>query len=264
MKQLLSIEYSKLKKLVSFKVILIIYMCVIPLWMMFMGLGIQQNEAFRLFIPSVDVLYSFPNIWKFTTYCASYFNFLMGITVVIITCNEVYFRTWKQNVIDGLTKREVIVSKMLVVFVISTIVTIYTALVALIFGSIYSGIGNVFDGIEKVLLYYLQTMGYFSFAFFFAALVRKPALSIIFFVLCFPVESIIGFILNLNVSPAIYQFFPLKVFADLTPIPFFEQMVASSKKGFWIMPLWAQLLLSVFYILVFFTIAYRVLKKRDL
>jgi ABC-2 type transport system permease protein len=264
MKQLLSIEYSKLKKLTSIKVILIVYMCIVPLWMFFMGFGIQKDPTFRQLMGSENALYMFPNVWKFTTYSASYFNILMGVTIVIITCNEISFRTWKQNVIDGLTKREVIVSKMLVVFAMSTIVTVYTALVAFVFGCIYTGISHAFEGIEKVLMYYLQTIGYFSFAFFFAALVRKPAMSIIFFILSFLVESIIGFILNVSVSGTPYQYFPLKVFADLTPIPFFEQLVANSKKGFWIMPLWGQLLLSFFYIFLFFGIAYRVLKKRDL
>jgi len=263
MKQLLSIEYSKLKKLTSLKVILIVYLCIVPLWMLLLGFGFQKNPIFMKLFGSEKVLYMFPHVWEFTTYSASWFNILMGVTIVIITCNEIHFRTWKQNVIDGLTKRQVIVSKLLVIFCISTIVTIYTALVAFVFGCVYTGISEAFNGIDKVWMYYLQTMGYFSFAFLFASLVRKPALSIVLFVVSFWVEFIIGVVLNLTVSPKIYQYFPLKVFADLTPFPFIE-LVDPGHKNSWLMPLWGQVLLSFFYIAVFFTIAYRVLRKRDL
>jgi ABC-2 type transport system permease protein len=264
MKQLLSIEYSKLKKLTSIKVILIIYMAIIPLWMFFTGIMIENDKLVRMLIPSKQVFYVFPNIWKFTTYSASWFNMFMGITIVIITCNEISFRTWKQNVIDGLKKSEVIFSKFLVIFAVSTIVTLYTALVALVFGFIYSETQSPFDGMENILLYYLQTIGYFSFAFFFAVLVRKPALSIILFVGSFLVESIIGVILRVNISEVPYQYFPLKVFADLTPIPFQAQIDAAHGDHLWYLPLWVQLLLTFFYIFIFFGIAYRVLRKRDL
>jgi len=265
MKQLLSIEYAKLKKLTSIKVIFLVYVAIVPLWMLFMGFFFTNSPV--PFFPSEKELYSFPGVWRFITYSASFFNILMGVTVVIITCNEIHFRTMRQNIIDGLTKKQFILGKFLVILCIAAIVSLYTAIVGFLIGGFYSGFGGFYENIHYVPTYFLQTLGYFSFAFFFAVLVRKPALSIIFFVVSFIVEFIIGIILNAAVSEVPYQFFPLNVFSKLTPVPFFEKIMAMQKaetgQDYWVMPTWGQYLLVAFYLCLFFLIAYRVLKKRD-
>jgi len=268
MKQLLSIEYSKLKKLNTLRVILLVYFAIVPLWMYFMGFFFTNAMKGATFVPSEAELYSFPGVWRFVTYSASWFNLLVGVAVVVITCNEIHYRTMKQNVIDGLSKQQVILSKFLVILAISVIVTLYTALVGFLIGGFYSGFGRAYENIHYVPTYFLQTIGYFSFAFFFAVLVKRPAMAIIFFIVSFIVEFIIGFILNITVSGIPYQFFPLNVFSTLTPIPFLEEAIAAREKelktSIWIMPDWMMYTLVAFYILVFFVIAYRVLKRRDL
>jgi ABC-2 type transport system permease protein len=260
MKQLLSIEYSKLRKLVSIKAIFIIYMAIVPLWLIFMGNFISNLNLSIL--PKKEVLWSFPAIWQLATYCSSFFNVLLGVIVVLITCNEITFRTMRQNVIDGLTKKQVIFSKFLVILFLSLLVTLYTALVALVFGLLFSDISGAYENIHFVSIYFLQTLGYFSFAFFFAVLVKRPALSIIFFILSFPIETIAGAFL----PKAIYAFFPLNAFSSLTPIPFFDAILKSRSPDAVVfnMPLWGEISLACFYTAVFFIIAYTVLKKRDL
>ena len=264
MKQLLSIEYAKLKKLTSIKVIFLVYVAIVPLWMLFMGFFFRSSPSPELF-PNEETMYSFPGVWRFITYSASWFNVLMGITVVIITCNEIQFRTMRQNVIDGLTKKQFILGKFLVILCIAAIVSLYTAIVGFLIGGFYSGFGGFYENIHYVPTYFLQTLAYFSFAFFFAVLVRKPALSIIFFVVSFIVELIIGVIISNSVSQIPYQFFPLNVFSKLTPNPFFEKILLAerAKQNLWEMPVWGNYLLVAFYLSLFFFIAYRVLKKRD-
>lgn len=268
MKQLLSIEYAKLKKLNSIKVIFIIYMVIVPLWMLFMGFFFTNVMKGVPFTPTSDELYGFPGVWRFVTYSASFFNILMGVTIVIITCNEISFRTMKQNVIDGLTKQQIIISKFYVIFAISIIVSLYTALVGFLIGGFYSGFGGFFQNIHYVPTYFLQTLGYFSFAFFFAVLVRKTALSIILFIVSFIAEFIIGMIISSTISGTPYQFFPLNIFSALTPVPFFEKVIrlqeAKAGQSVWLMPSWMQYAFVIFYIVLFFFIAYRVLKRRDL
>lgn len=263
MKQLLAIEYAKLKKLTSIKIIFLAYMVIIPLWMYFMDYFFHQNPGFKGLFTGDD-FFVFPHVWKFTVYSASFFNVLMGVTVVIITCNEIQFKTMRQNVIDGLRKRDVIVSKFIVILLLSLLVSFYTFLVGFLLGGIYSGFGNAYSGIDKVVLYFIQTIGYFSFAFLFAIIVRKPALSIIFFIVYFPIETIGGAFL----PDKIYQFFPLKIYADLTPLPFFEKLILQAeeqtKMDIWIMPQELRLTLAFVYIAFFFGLSYFILKKRDL
>lgn len=262
MKQLLSIEFSKLRKLVSLKVIFAVYIVMVPLWMYFLG-AFFANINIPL-LPTQQEFWSFPLVWKFTTYSASFFNVLMGVIIVIITCNEFSNRTLKQNVIDGMTKKQAIVSKFMIIVIISILVTLYTALVALIFGLINSVSMDLYKNIHFVFIYFLQTLCYFSFAYFFAVLIKKPALSIILFVVSFIVETIAGAF----IPKIIYLFFPLNIFSKLTPLPFFEAIIKNAEQQSGehipIMDLTYIILLAVVYMLIFIAIAYQVLKKRDL
>lgn len=240
-------------------------MLLIPTWMIVFGLMIEANPGLALVFPTGDEFCSFPNVWKYAAWCASCFNVLMGVTVVIIVCNEIQFKTMKQNVIDGLSKRDVILGKFLVVFALSTVVSLYTALIAFIFGISYSGIENVYENSHIIFTYYLQTVGYFSVAFLVASVIQKPAISIVTFVLIFPIETIIG----KNFMPDnMYNFFPLNILSRLTPFPFETIALALAEeetgKDIWIFPMWVILLASIFIISIIFYFCYRVLKRRDL
>jgi ABC-type transport system involved in multi-copper enzyme maturation permease subunit len=262
MKQLINIEYAKLKRLTSIKVIFIVYMVMVPLLIFALGsfFGARPIPLF----PSKTEFWSFPLVWKFTTYCASYFNVLMGVIIVIVTCNEFSNRTLKQNIIDGMTKKEVIGSKFIFIVFTSIVVTIYTALIALIFGLINSLELKLYDNIHFIFIYFLQNLAYFSFAFFFAVLVKKPAMSIIFFVLSFLFETIVGIFLPAK----LYLYFPLNVFSKLTPIPFFESLIKmAEKQSVEVVPrmnLWEIIIFTIIYMGIFITITYQALKRRDL
>lgn len=262
MKQLIGIEYAKLKKLSAIKVLFIIYMIMVPLLMYFLGLIFEKMQL--PFLPSKEQFWTFPLVWKFTTYCASYFNVLMGVIIVIVTCNEITFRTLKQNVIDGMSKKEVIFSKYIVIVVTSLAVTVYTTFVSLAFGLVNSAEIDLFSNIHFIFIYFLQTLCYFSFAFFFAVLVKKSAMSIIFFVLSFLFETIIGAFL----PKTVYLFMPLNVFSKLTPIPFFEDFIKMAEKQSHIkepsLALFSIILIAIVYMFVFISGSYLVLKKRDL
>lgn len=270
MKQLLSIEFHKLKKLNSFKVILLIYAILSPLVMHML------YKFFNMILEPLSEMtgsdawnpYQFPDIWRFATYSSSYFNVLMGVIIVVVVTNEYTFRTLKQNVIDGLSIKQVIISKFLSVFVISTIVTVYILLLSLTFGLINSGAENIFVDIEYIAIYYLQTICYFSFAFLFAALLKKPALAIILFIVSFVVETIIGSIISAVGLSSVYAYFPLNAFSKLTPLPIFEDLLKNAQEQAGEMPvildMSTNIIISLVYMILFFLIAFWVMKRRDL
>lgn len=263
MKQLLSIEFTKLKKLNSLKILLFCYIGIVPLLMFAIDYFLRQTPELKVLIGDAD-FFQFPLIWKLTAFSASFVNILLCVSVVIITCNEIHFKTMRQNVIDGLSKRQVIISKFLIVVLFSLLVTLYTFVVSFIFGLINGGTDQLFEGIDFVFRYFLQTLGYFSFAFLFALLLRKPALAIILFIAYFPVE----FILQLFVGKSIYQFFPLKSFADMTPVPFGGIFVQAAEKQsgqeIWVMSTEWHYVVAAIYIALFFGFSYFILRKRDL
>ena len=263
MRQIIALEYAKLRKFHTLKILFAVYMLVVPCWMYFMNFFFKMNPGLKAIFTQADPL-DFPHIWSFITYSASFFNILLAVSVVIITTNDIQFKTMRQNIIEGLTKRQVIFGKFVFVIFLSTIATLYTSVCGLVLGLIESSNTDFYQNIHLNLLYFIQTIGYFSFAFLFAILVRRPAIAIVTFIIYFPVETIIG---NL-VSQKMYQFFPLKVYADLTPIPFFKAVINSGPKNadnnVFLLGLSEQVYLSGFYILLCFALTYFILKRRDL
>ena len=225
MRQIIALEYAKLKKFHTLKILFAVYMFVVPCWMYFMNFFFNMNPQMKPIFTQENP-FDFPHIWSFITYSASFFNILLAVSVVVITTNDIQYKTMRQNIIDGLTKRQVIFGKFAFVIFLSTIATVYTFLCGLVIGLIESANSDFYQNIHLNVLYFIQTIGYFSFAFLFAILVKRPAIAIVTFIIYFPVETILGNI----VSQKMYQFFPLKVYADLTPVPFFKALINSGPK----------------------------------
>lgn len=263
MRELIAIEYAKLKNFLPLKIIFGVYMLAVPAWMYFMNFFFTLNPQLKQIFTSENP-FDFPHIWSFITYSASFFNVLMAVIVVIVTTNDFQYKTMRQNIIDGMSKQQVIFSKFILVFFLSIITTLYTFLAGLIIGLIESSSYDWYQNVHLNLLYFIQTLGYFSFAFLFAIIVKRPAIAIVSFILYFPVETIFGKIIN----ETMYQFFPLKVFADLTPIPFFKSLLAMAKdkqgNGPWILAAEYQMVLSLVYVGMFFYLSYFLLKRKDL
>lgn len=261
MKKLLQIEYLKVKNYRTFWLILLIYAALVPLSFM----GMSQIDF--PFFPNKSELFSFPTIWNYITWVASWWNLLLGVLIVILVCNDINYKTQRQGIIDGLSRRDVILGKLYFLIVLAMAVALYTFVVGAIIGCIYSNPSSILKDIEYVAIYFVQTIGYFSFAFFFAVLVRKPALSIILFIAILMIDVIL-YIPWIMGDYA--QFFPTITIAELTPFPFFGQLMeleASQDPNFeepFVLSQGARSILAIVYISFFIFIGYFSLKKRDL
>ncbi len=258
MRNLVAIEWMKLKRLVTMKVILIIYAITIPL----IYFSISFIAVGPLSLP--DSTYQFPECYHWVAYIASWFNLLIGVIVMVFTSNEIKYKTQRQNVIDGLSKRDVILAKFAIVFIFAVVVTLYVMLVGLIFGLIYSNdYTQIFTGMEQIGAYFISTLGYFTFAFFFANMIRMQALAIILYIFSTFIEGIIGFI----AVKEYVQFFPLSSFSDLVPFPIEIPMQGPPGQEvpeMFILGEGWKALVAIFYILCFISISYWVIKKRDI
>ena len=258
---LLKIEYAKVKNYNTFWVILAIYAVLVPLT--FFGIG----QVDFPFLPSDSSLFGFPTIWGFLTWTASWWNILLGVLIVVLVCNDIAFKTQRQNIIDGMSRSQYILGKFYFFILLALAVSLYTFLIGLIFGSVTSNPANMFGGIEAIPIYFVQTLGYFAFAFFWAVLVRKPAISIVLFVVIIMLDDLLLLPLSeFNLS----QFFPTVTISDLTPFPFFKElfaMAAAEDPNFEAPFVLSQLMstiLSVVYLLGFVLFGYMSLKRRDL
>ena len=264
MLNLLSIEYSKVKNYTTFWVMLIIYASLIPVIIWGISVFHFGQEETPMYWEGSSI-FKFPVVWNGVTWVASWFNLLLGILIVLIICNDFNYRTFKQNVIDGLSKQQVIASKFLFLIALALVVTLYTFLLGTIFGFAFSDGVDMLDDIYYIGIYFIQTIGYFTMAFLLAILIKRPALSIIIYAVVIIFKFIFYFVLGSTIS----QFIPMNIFAGLTPFPILQDQIAmmdaqQQAEYAIIISQSIRTIVAITYIGIFLFISNYILKKRDL
>jgi ABC-type transport system involved in multi-copper enzyme maturation permease subunit len=224
-------------------------------------------------------LYRFPHIWQYFPWVASWFNLLLAILVIVLTGNEYAFRTFRQHVIDGMSRFELLAGKIIIILMIGIYSTLMVLLFTLIFGFIYTtgtGVGGLFNKSHILLVYFVQAVAYMSAGFFIVILFRNTALGIILFILY---RLVIEPVIRLFFSPGTRLYFPMKVISNLTPTPEFLSISSGQQapvtdsdmlnlRGMGLipedLPVYMNLILAMGYTAVFLFLAYLLLHKRDL
>ena len=119
MKRLLQIEWLKLKHYRPFWVLTGLYTIIISVIVIgvhfFFDYLKRQGADINGFDPTMFPFYDFPDIWQNITYAATWFKLFLAFIVVISIANEVTHRTLRQNIIDGMSKKDWLVSKLLLI-----------------------------------------------------------------------------------------------------------------------------------------------------
>ena len=281
MLRLLNIEFHKLKHNRASRVLTIIYFALLT--------SIALIAAIKFDIGPVKFhlaeqgIFNFPYIWHFSTYMASIFKFFLLLVIVSMMANEYSNRTLKQNLIDGLSKQEFILSKFYTVVVFAAISTLFVFVVSMILGLIYSDYNEVaiiFSDLEYLFAFFIKLVGFFSFGLFFGILVKRSAFAVGALLVWFFIESIFkGFLFwkfrdlesTSDKVNQIMQFLPLESMSNLIKEPFTRlnavQSVAKQigedlSKDFSVH--WYQIAIVLFWTFLFIYSSFRLLKKRDL
>ncbi len=281
MLRLLNIEFHKLKHNRASRVLTIIYFMLLT--------SIALIAAIKFDIGPVQFhlaeqgIFNFPYIWHFNTFIASIFKFFLLLVIVSMMANEYSNRTLKQNLIDGLSKKEFILSKFYTVVVFAAISTFFVFVVSMILGLIYSDYNEVaiiFSDMEYLFAFFIKLVGFFSFGLFFGILVKRSAFAVGALLVWFFIESIFkGFLfwkfrdldsISDKVNH-IMQFLPLESMSNLIKEPFTHlnavQSVAKqigedlSKD---VDVHWYQIAIVLVWTFLFIYASFRLLKKRDL
>jgi ABC-type transport system involved in multi-copper enzyme maturation permease subunit len=207
--------------------------------------------------------------------------------------NEYSNKTLKQNLIDGLSKKEFILSKFYTVIVFAAISTFFVFSVSLILGLIYSDYNEVsiiFTDLEYLLAFFIKLVGFFSFGLFMGILIKRSAFAVGAILVWLFIENIFkGFLFwtfnketfesnvvnSDSLSPIgvndIMQFLPMEAMANLIKQPFTrlsavqsasKQLGANLSNDFAVH--WSQLLIVIVWSFIFIYLSYALLKKRDL
>src|SRR5690606_19100501 len=279
MLRLLNIELHKLRYSRSAKVLIITYFVLITFIALIAAIEFNIGQVnFRL---ADQGIFNFPFIWHFNSYIAANLKLFLAIVIVSMMSNEYTNRTLKQNLIDGLSKKEFVLSKFLTVVVFAFFSTIFLLIVSLILGysfSDYTEISIVFSDMEYLLAYFIKLTGFFAFCLFLGILVKRSAFALGFLFIWWVMESIIYGMLTWRIfrdtnyiADNIMQFFPLSAMSNLVVEPFsrlsFIQTAATQlgseiDKDYGVH--WYQLLIVIVWTILFIFLSYKLLKRRDL
>lgn len=275
MLRLLTIELHKLKYNKSAKVISIVYFVLITFIALIASIEFNIGN-FHLRIADQGI-FNFPFIWHFNTWVAAVLKLFLAIVIVSMMANEYSNRTLKQNLIDGLSKKEFVLSKFLTVVLFSVVSTLFVFIVSLILGLIFSDyneIGIIFSDTEYLLAYFVKLLGFFSFCLFLGVLVKRSAFALGFLAIWSISEGIIFALLkwklfkDTDIAENISQFFPLESMANLIKEPFTRLGGIKSALGdtfdkdYSIQPL--NIIIVLIWTALFIYWSYLILKRRDL
>ncbi|MGB5942634.1 MAG: ABC transporter permease subunit [Leeuwenhoekiella sp.] len=278
MLRLLEIELHKLRYSKSSKVLTLIYFGLLCCIAFIASIEFSFGDV-NIRIADQGI-FNFPFIWHFNTYVASLPKIFLAIVIVSIVSNEYSNRTLKQNLIDGMSKKEFILSKFFTVILFAAVSTVFVFLVSLILGltfSDYTETAIIFSDLEFILAFFFKLLGFFSFCVFAGVLVKRSAFALGFLFVWWIFETIIVIVLKINLrdteglADKILQFLPLEAMGNLINQPFerldFVKTAAqqlNTQMDFNYGVYWYEVLIVSVWTFIFIYSSYALLKKRDL
>ncbi|WP_027138877.1 ABC transporter permease [Gaetbulibacter saemankumensis] len=274
MLRLLSLELQKLLLNRTSKILIFISF-ILPFFVILLSsLKINVFGFFTLELGELGI-FNFPVIWHLTTFFASQFKFFFAIVVVSMIGNEYSNKTIKQNLIDGLSKKEFILSKFYTIIFFSIVSTLLIGMISLSIGMYYSSYTEfslIIRETNFLLAYLVKLIGFFSLCLFFGMLAKRSAFALAFIFILFILEWILFALMtwkiNMDIAEKIQNFFPLKSMYNLIEQPI--QRIAMTKipdKTAIVYDYavhWYEITIVLGWTALFIFLSYRLLKIRDL
>lgn len=228
MLSLLRIEWMKLKNYRTFWILSVLYLVSI-FGVNYITYRIQQaifqeKEAKGIAQAVIgNPPYSFPSTWQVTSYFSSFLLFVPGLLMIILMTNEYSFKTHRQNIIDGWSRRQFISVKIFLAIIGAVISTLVVFITAIGFGLAHE---EPFSAENMIYIFYffIQALSYSMVALLFALLFKRGGLAIgIFFLYALVLENVLAGLMNryMNYSG---RYLPLETTDNLIPFPLFRNI----------------------------------------
>lgn len=278
MKRLLDIELQKLWKNRASRVLIITYFALTSFISLIASIKFDLGP-FK-FNAADSGIFNFPYIWHFNTYFVAWLKVFLAVVSVSMIANEYSYGTLKQNLIDGMSKKEFILSKFITVILFAGISTLFVFIITLLLGysfSSYNEIGIVFSDLEYLFAYFIKLVGFFSFCLFLGILIKRSAFALGFLMLWFFIEKIIYGLMgkfvfdDFDKANAIFKYFPLESMSNLIIEPISRlnfikavstQIGVENIKDYSVH--FSTVLVVLLWTVIFVLMSYKILKKRDL
>lgn len=167
-------------------------------------------------------LYHFPDVWLNLIWTAGFFKIVLAVMVVISVTNEFTYRTLRQNIIDGMSRTEFLISKILTNVLLSLMSVVMLFSIGLVTGLIYSPtieLEKIITDLEFFPAYFLEIFFFLSYAMMLSLLIQRSGLTIIILFLSQAIESILTAKLR-QYYPEVVPFFPMRSIWNLIECPF--------------------------------------------
>lgn len=223
----------------------------------------KDDDILKHFVSTGIPLFDFVDIWQNLAWLATIFKWIPAFVIIISVTLEYSQKTIKQNIIDGLSKKEFLASKVALVGVISIGSALLLLLLGLFLGLLYSpvkGMSYIVQNIEFVAAYGLEVFVFLCMALFAAFAIQRSGVTIILFLLytaC--IEPITTAILHFHYKWEVW-YFPVEAINLIIRVPFqkyalsyvYDQVILQD------------VLVALGWAGIFIGLSYWILKRRDL
>jgi ABC-2 type transport system permease protein len=277
MKRLFLIEFDKLRANRSSRILIGAYF--ILLTSIALIAAIKFDIGPIKFHLAEQGIFNFPYIWHFNAFIGAWFKIFLAVVIVSMTANEYSNKTLKQNLIDGLSKREFLHSKWVMIFAFAGVSTLFIFVVSLILGLMYSNyteISIILKDFEYLLAYFVKHVAFFAFCLFLGTAIKRSAFALGFLGVWQMFEGFCYGMLKWK-SPSwvdaeqVFRLFPLNAMSNLIPEPFTRlsavrnlasqveiEVLKNTNVQFW------DIVIVLVWAFIFYSLTYRLLKHRDL
>lgn len=266
--RLLKLEYTKFRKNSVICLLTIFFVIMLPT-VTFIG---KEFNNVPPPLPNNTVFFEFPSVWDYLGFAGNWLTFFfLGLIAVFIVVNEVSYRTFRQNIITGLTRKEYFFSKILTISVITSAATLLFVVTGFLIGIIHTEgwtISSAFDNSWAIPRFFLMTLGYMSFGLFCGFVIRKSGVAVLFYLTyIMMLEPIIKWAVHFRLfKNGSINYYPSNSFEDLMPFPLyrFADMIPKKDLDFSFLLSYNQAAIaSVVWIAIFLGLAYLSVMKKD-
>ena len=266
MLRLLKIEFRKLKSSNAFYIFSFFYLLALAAFAWIIGTFNVDFDKINVSLADVGI-FDFPHIWQNLTYITSFFKIILAIIFITFITNEYQYRTLRQNLIDGLSKKEFLGSKVLMMLSFALASTIFVFMLIMTIGlwkSAYNELDIIFMKSSFIFAYFLKHVAFFSFVMMIAFIVKKTGFSL---ASLFVWAAIFEPLLKFKLLPDAWdRLLPLEAMGNLiheplTRITNADKLLENTTYDF-VDPIDVGIVIG--YTLLFIYLSYIILKKRDL
>jgi len=277
MKRLLSIELQKIWLNRSSRILTISYFVLLTSISLIASIKFDIGN-FKFHLADMGI-FNFPYIWHLNTYIASWFKLFLAVIIVSMMANEYSYGTLKQNLIDGMSKKEFIKSKFLTVLVLAGVSTVFVFIVSFLLGLSFSSMNEadvIFMRMEYIPAYFLKLTGFFSICLFAGILVKRSAFSLGFIILWYILENVAFLLIwyltkSREIGREVISYLPLESMSNLIKEPWTKlSVVRKAGNSLGIDDFgnsdvdMITVIIVCFWITFFVYFSYKILQKRDL